>query len=30
VKDDQGAVTEAILHQNGRDQTARRVSGPRK
>jgi CubicO group peptidase (beta-lactamase class C family) len=30
VKDDKGAVTEAILHQNGRDQTARRVSGPRK
>jgi CubicO group peptidase (beta-lactamase class C family) len=26
VKGDKGAVTEAILHQNGRDQTARRIS----
>ena len=26
VKDDKGSVTEAILHQNGRDQTAPRIS----
>ena len=26
-KDDQGAVTAVILHQNGRDQTAKRISG---
>ena len=26
VKDEKGAVTEAVLHQNGRDQTARRIS----
>jgi CubicO group peptidase (beta-lactamase class C family) len=27
VKDDEGAVTAVTLHQNGRDQTAKRISG---